>query len=588
MFVQRIVQRRHLVVDHFVQLVDQSWQLLPRLFDLPKLIRGGERGRGLYGKGRARAGARALQFLSQFAKLRTQRIDVFLDRFRNVIGIAKQTADVVELLVEAPGCPARFVTRLGQLVCAHHRPLARFEICARDINSRIAAHYHVGCERPPCGLEPHGVGAWKHSWTSHSAPEERASAALGLSGLGRVRWHDAQIPHHIVASGGPGTFQLAHGFTICVQDGDLHHAAITRAAIRGCSGLTTVAPLRILRHHFLRTDIVVQVVADLRTRLGLRSGEHTRCPALSPLGVVDRCGANREQVGRRGQHLGRQFFEQRDVSHDPHAASVRPEDEIVLSWMYDDVVDRYSREVVLEAHPVLSAVYGEVHPDLVPQEQEIPGLRVFSDDVHRPAIRQPLGDGAPIPTVILAHVHVRCVIVVSMTVERRVHRALVVPRCDDATDISAVGKIAYSACDIVPGCAAISSDLQVAVIGAHVDQIGVERRLADRRDVAVGRDAVVPGEHAVLPDAHDLQFRPIDILGEVGTDLLPGCPAVGGFQEMIAGVVDGRRVVRRYDDRRVPVEAVAERVTIFSGTGKCANALLFHRPQVYPSDVSPL
>ena len=98
----------------------------------------------------------------------------------------------------------------------------------------------------------------------------------------------------------------------------------------------------------------------------------------------------------------------------------------------------------------------------------------------------------------------------------------------------------------------------------------------------------MPGEHAVLPDTHDLQFRPIDALGEVGTDLLPGCPAVGGFQEMIAGVVDGRRIVRRYDDRRVPVEAVAERITIFSGTGKCTNALLFHRPQVYPSDVSSL
>ena len=217
----------------------------------------------------------------------------------------------------------------------------------------------------------------------------------------------------------------------------------------------------------------MQVVADQRTRLGLRSGEHTGRPALPPRGVVARRGANREQVGRRGQHLGRQFFERRDVCHDPHAASVRPEHEIVLSRMHDDVVDRYSREVVLEAHPVLSAVYREVHPDLVSQEQEIPCLRVLSDDVHRPAIRQPLGDGAPIPTVILAHIHVRCVIVISMTVERRVHRALVVPRCDDATDISAVGKIAYSACDIVPRCTAISSDLQVAVIGAYVDQIGV-------------------------------------------------------------------------------------------------------------------
>ena len=169
---------------------------------------------------------------------------MFLDRFRNVHGLAKQTVDVVELLVEAPRCPARFVIRLGQLVCAHHRPLARFEIRPRDINSRIAAHYYVGCERPPCGFEPHGVGARKHPWTSHSAPEEpAASAALGLSGLGRVRWRDAQIPHHLVASGGPRGLQLAHGFTICVQDGDLHHAAITSAAIHACSGPTTVAPL---------------------------------------------------------------------------------------------------------------------------------------------------------------------------------------------------------------------------------------------------------------------------------------------------------------------------------------------------------
>ena len=268
------------------------------MFDLPKLIGGGERGRSLYGKGRAGAGAGALQFLLQFAKLRTQRIHLFLDRFRNVISLAKQTADIGELLVEAPRRPARFVIRLGQSVGAHHRPLARFEICTRDINSRIAAHYHVGCERPPCGFEPHGVGARKHPWTSHSAPEEpAASAALGLSGLGCVGWRDAQIPHHIVASGSAGTFQLAHDFTICVQNGDLHHAAITSAAIHACSASTTVAPLWTLRHQFLGADIVAQVVADQRTRLGLWSGEDARRPALPPVGVVDRRGANREQVG---------------------------------------------------------------------------------------------------------------------------------------------------------------------------------------------------------------------------------------------------------------------------------------------------
>jgi hypothetical protein len=36
--------------------------------------------------------------------------------------------------------------------------------------------------------------------------------------------------------------------------------------------------------------------------------------------------------------------------------------------MHYDVVDRYSRKVVLEADPILSPIYGEVHSDLVSEE----------------------------------------------------------------------------------------------------------------------------------------------------------------------------------------------------------------------------
>ncbi len=117
-------------------------------------------------------------------------------------------------------------------------------------------------------------------------------------------------------------------------------------------------------------------------------------------------------------------------------------------------------------------------------------------------------------------------------VRRREHAA------DPALRIRAGGRQRRR--QVRPRAAVILRQLHLAVVGAHPDRAGPQRRLRDRRDRAVGH---------VQADLRRVVRR------EVGADFLPRVAAVERAEQDLRAGVDDLRVVRRERDRRDPVVA---------------------------------
>ena len=113
--------------------------------------------------------------------------------------------------------------------------------------------------------------------------------------------------------------------------------------------------------------------------------------------------------------------------------------------------------------------------------------------------------------------------------------------------------------DVGPGDAAVSSELDVAVVGADPDQAGDAGRFGDGDDRAVGLGAGDVGRDAA---GRSRPFRPVlrGVLGlvvrrQVGADDHPVFAPVDGLEQVVAAEVDRLGIVRGEEDRRAPVEA---------------------------------
>ena len=111
--------------------------------------------------------------------------------------------------------------------------------------------------------------------------------------------------------------------------------------------------------------------------------------------------------------------------------------------------------------------------------------------------------------------------------------------------------------DVLPGVAAVAAHLEVAVVGADPDRLPgttgdsliVTMLLYDAAPSCFDAIGAVPG------DAHDRPIVAADVPGQVRRGH-PRVAAVVRTEQPIAAEIDRARVVRREDERRVPVEAV--------------------------------
>ena len=127
----------------------------------------------------------------------------------------------------------------------------------------------------------------------------------------------------------------------------------------------------------------VEVVVDRRAvwrvpadrRVGVRRGRG--CDRPEPVGRP-----HREEVRVRRLHLRRDLLQRRDVVHDPEAAAVGRDHQVVEVLLHDDAGHRRVRQIVLQRQPALSIV--ERHEDgvLEAEVQQAPPHRVLADDLR--------------------------------------------------------------------------------------------------------------------------------------------------------------------------------------------------------------
>ena len=189
------------------------------------------------------------------------------------------------------------------------------------------------------------------------------------------------------------------------------------------------------------------------------------------------------------------------------------------------------------------------------EEQEALVARILGDHVDV-AIGQVARNRRPRFAEIARDEHVRLHVVGAMAVERHVTGPGVEMRRLDARDVRLLRHARHPIDDVLPRAAAVAADLQVAVVGAHPQDARHDGRLADRHDVAERGGAVVlRGHRRLAVNAHDGPIVAADVLRQVRRGH-PRVATIVRSEQPIPAEIDGRGVVPRQHERRVPVEAI--------------------------------
>src|SRR5687768_5807843 len=233
--------------------------------------------------------------------------------------------------------------------------------------------------------------------------------------------------------------------------------------------------------------------------------------------------------------------------------------------MDQDVVDADRRHTRHERLPNLAAVLRDKQTKLCADVQQILILRILLDDVDVPPLRQIINDRSPGSPVVFRHEHVRLHVVKPMTINREITSSRVVTRRFHARDMVSVSDARHVLADVGPGGAAVSTDLNVAVVSSDPQYAWDLRRLRHRHDVTVSGITVVLGRHRVFArHAHDRQRAAIDLFREIGSSG-PRVAPIHRSEQTIAADKHDPRIVRRKMNRRAPVE------TIGLADGRCRN-----------------
>ncbi len=138
-----------------------------------------------------------------------------------------------------------------------------------------------------------------------------------------------------------------------------------------------------------------------------------------------------------------------------------------------------------------------------------------------------------------------------VTVKRRIRRTFREAAGRDGRNPRVFGQIGNIAHYVGPGFGAIARDLQIAVVGAHPDNLAIFRRFRDGVDRGVHLGRGIVNRHAT----GFLLLLLFGIVGgEIGGDTLPGLAVIAGTEKELRADVDGSLFVGAHVNRRVPVE----------------------------------
>ncbi len=283
-------------------------------------------------------------------------------------------------------------------------------------------------------------------------------------------------------------------------------------------------------------------------------------PLLRALGVLDalrpvperRPGVEQHRLA--GEPVGA-LAQRGVVVEDEDPAPERRRHQVLAVPVEHHVAERDGRRAG-QLRPLVAAVYGEEDAELGGGEEEVRVHVVLDRPPDQVPVRQVAGDGGPRAAPVRALHEVRREVAVLVVVERHVDGVpVVVVRLDVVHErhVRDVRHVAHL--DPGPVLAPVLGDPDESVIGAGVDQVLVQRALADGRDgVVVGHGAHVPGGVPALDPAHDRQRQPLLAPGQVAGDRRPAIAPVVAAPDPVRRVVEPRRPVEADLDGRVPVE----------------------------------
>ena len=204
---------------------------------------------------------------------------------------------------------------------------------------------------------------------------------------------------------------------------------------------------------------------------------------------------------------------------------MRRENQIAGSGLNDQIADGNRREVVgFELGPTLPFVNANPKAEFGADEKDRWGHGIFADDVGVTAeALGRSGDSLPGFPIIRSAINPWIHIAKGVAVERRVGRCRIESARFDARHPGVCWKSWNIFHDIGPGFAAVSGQLEVAVIGADPQHSPVFWGFADRKDGGVHFGGGVVHRNA----ARLLLLLLFGIIGgEIGRDPVPGVAAI--------------------------------------------------------------
>ena len=198
-----------------------------------------------------------------------------------------------------------------------------------------------------------------------------------------------------------------------------------------------------------------------------------------------------------------------------------------------DVVDRHHRQVVAQAEPGAAVVGGPDDPGLGAGVEESGLLRVLPDHAADLPFRETPGEGAPGLAVILGLVQVGAEVVELEAGRRQVRGAGLVARGLDVGHHRPRLEVRRS--DLPPLAAVVAADVNEPVVAARPQHPGLQGRLGEGVDGAVGLGAA-----GVLGQRPSRRQQGLRLAArQVRADRLPARALVPGAEEDVArGVQD--------------------------------------------------
>src|SRR6185295_7792193 len=155
-------------------------------------------------------------------------------------------------------------------------------------------------------------------------------------------------------------------------------------------------------------------------------------------------------------------------------------------------------------------------------------LQIFRDGADDFAFVQVRGDRSPRAPVVGAGVDVGAVVAGAVRVERGVDGRLIELGRLDLRHIRPFGRVGNLRRDVGPGGAPVFADVELAVVGAGIEQARLLPRFGDGEEGGVAIDAVVLRDLDVFElGTEQLERVAIDTGREVRADRLPRMAPVG-------------------------------------------------------------